>query len=281
MLFSTVTLGLVASQFWASALAAPAHDPTVEATSGGHGYLVPIDKDPKDYDINADWMVPVDNYINRDTNETIFDDDGFDIVARRALDDPAEALAILQARDKYGYKMWFSRNDADMGCDIGHGTIAWMLGEAVYALCKNGWCDNGAGVKWVTPVKHMNGGGPISQKYLEITAKGLYTGPHTLGNMHNLMKASSTKQTVKFAERRNYMNSQWGAGILKNRCQMAKYPNYIRVEKPSPNMISLEIRIKLQDVDNTCMATEVVEILAGALNGAVGAFFGLVNLFCG
>ncbi|WYZ43620.1 hypothetical protein EsH8_VII_000056 [Colletotrichum jinshuiense] len=279
MLFSAVTLSLVASQLWAPALAAVAHDPTVKAMPASNGYLVPVDKDPKDFDLNADWMVPVDDYINRDTNETIFDENGFDTVAKRALDDPAEALATLQSRNT-GFRMWFSRNDADMGCDIGHGSIAWMLGEAIYALCGGGWCDDGAGVKWVYPVRWMNGGGSPSTRWLEITAHGTYTGPHTLGNMHNLMKASSTQQTVKFAVRRTYMTSQWGSGILLHHCQMAKYPNLVRVEKPSPNRIDLQVRISLQDINNSCMGANAVAALSGAINGAVGAFFGLVALFC-
>ncbi|KAH6693829.1 hypothetical protein F5X68DRAFT_228235 [Plectosphaerella plurivora] len=58
------------------------------------------------------------------------------------------------------------------------------------------------------------------------------------------------------------------------------------MDKGAPNMINdVEITVKLQDIENNCfteeiLSKEILSIVAGVINAALGVGFGLVNAMC-
>ncbi|SPO07471.1 uncharacterized protein DNG_10165 [Cephalotrichum gorgonifer] len=282
MRINPLTVGFLASRLLLpGALATPVATSaapvatSVEDQEGGWilsspGYLVPVDMPEEKFDVDAPWMTPVIDSINRDANESIFDADGFDVLPQKA--------AALEARGQASTRFWLGRNMADMGCGETISSIRSVLGDAVYSLCKGGLCDAGEGVKYVRKITWMATGTGRKSRWLEITTMGVYTGDATLGNIHNAVKASVRRETVKWAWRWTVYPTTLGG--VEDRCKMAKFPNYIRIDKPAPNRVDVQFWIKLNTIESNCLVTEALSVIGGAIHGAVGGFFGAINMMC-
>ena len=248
MRLNPLTLGLLALRLLPGALASPLT--TREDKEGGWmfsspGYLVPVDTPEDKLDESAPWMVPVVDVINRDANESVFDSDGFDVVPQRASAETEDEGSSLGARAS-STRFWLGRNLVDMGCGETISSIRGALGDAVYSLCKGGLCDAGDGVKYVRKIEWMGGMTARRERWIEITAEGVYTGDATLGNIHNAVKASVRSETVKWAWRSySYPSNNW---VHEDKCKMAKYPNYIRIDKPAPNRVDVQFWIRLNTI---------------------------------
>lgn len=272
MHLNIISVGVVASTLVSSAVASSVQDLT--ALEGrmvlGPGFMVPIDKTEDEYDVNAPWMVPVVDYVNQDTNETIFDAAGYDIASRDIESD-------LEKRAG-GMRFWLGRKHVDVGCGATVDSVRNMFGAAVYALCKGGNCSSAMNGKYVRQVTWMGNGSKRIGRYLEFTGSGKYTGDATLGNMHNAAKAAVRRETVAFAWRK-WLSPDWW--IADEECKMAKFPAYISMDKGAPNTINnVEITVKLQEIDNNCLTEEILSIVAGGIHAALGVGFGVVHAMC-
>ena len=265
MRFNPLTVGFFASSLLPGALATPVTS-TGDQEGGwilsSPGYLVPVDMPEEMFDVNAPWMVPVTDSTNRDANETIFDAEGFDVVPQRAAElDTEGSLAARGTSTRF----WLGRNMVDMGCGETISSIRGALGDAVYSLCKSGLCDAGDGVKYVRKVEWMGGEYARITRWIEITTMGVYTGDATLGNIHNAVKASVRSETVKWAWRRFiYPTPTW----LEDKCKMAKFPNYIRIDKPAPNRVDVQFWIRLNKITRKPVPLYAIRLLSKPQSGS-------------
>ncbi|KAH7329661.1 hypothetical protein B0I35DRAFT_474235 [Stachybotrys elegans] len=268
-------LAIVASRLCTVAMAYPGAELDLSGISGdavfsSPGYIIPAGMDPEEIDENADYMVLAEPLGANHTGDFV------DILPAQEVNFDVEVPATpntLNTRAE-GTTVFIGSKLTDYGCGGTIDSIRSFVGDAVYGLCKGGFCDGGR--EYARKVTWMANGGFRKSAWLTATMEGTYRGDATLGNIHNLVKASVQRETVSWAWR--YYDSR--GGQIAQSCKMAKFTNYMHIRSYAWSSTSVQMRVSLNKVEASCLAFEILERIGNTVNGVIGNGLGWINFIC-
>ncbi|KAH7123377.1 hypothetical protein B0J13DRAFT_566498 [Dactylonectria estremocensis] len=241
--------------------------PTVESVDDiewleGPGYIVPDNITIGPFD-DIDPTIPGIRLVG--------DFEDFEARNESTLDVELSEGDIEARADSVKTNFFIGKKRAEYGCNQ---SVRPIFQKAVEALCHNGGCDEGS--SYYYKVKWSNVAGSAN---LKVKVSGFY-----YGNVrHRLIDAAKslvvTKAFTSYTKAWQVQIGLGGAAIL--RCSMTRFPNYVQIDRRVNGNMRDQLKIVVTppeaEKQAICMLLDTLSKMAGALGGAAGGFFGIVN----